>query len=299
MLEIRRSPSRTRPRVPRYTAALVAVAAVGLLLVLGARSHASTPPTARSAAELDALARSWAPGAERAVHGRSSLARAAALTETRMPYVAVGGRRRRDVALTFDDGPGPYTAALVRVLNRLRVPATFFQIGTMVWAFPATERLMARDRRFAFGDHTESHPPLGRLTAALQWEQIVAGAQAPGAEGVRGLRLFRPPYGSFDATTLEIAHHLHLLPVLWTIDSEDYTRPGVAPIVDRVLGDARPGAIVLMHDAGGDRSETIAALPAIVRGLRRRGFRLVTVPRMLLDDPPPERQPPASGNGAG
>ena len=79
--------------------------------------------------------------------------------------------------------------------------------------------------------------------------------------------------------------------VLWTTDTEDYQQPGVDAIVRNALAGARPGGIILMHDAGGDRSQTVAAIPQIVRELRRRGFRLVTVPRLILDDPPPRNQP--------
>jgi peptidoglycan/xylan/chitin deacetylase (PgdA/CDA1 family) len=81
--------------------------------------------------------------------------------------------------------------------------------------------------------------------------------------------------------------------VLWSIDSKDYERPGAEQIADRVVAAARPGAIVLMHDGGGDRTQTIAAIPKIVRGLRAKHYRLVTVPQLLRDDPPPVApQPP-------
>jgi peptidoglycan/xylan/chitin deacetylase (PgdA/CDA1 family) len=79
--------------------------------------------------------------------------------------------------------------------------------------------------------------------------------------------------------------------VVWSVDASDYLKPGVAQIVQRVLAGAHPGAIVLMHDGGGDRSQTIAALPTIIRKLRARGLRLVTVPQLLLDDPPPPGEP--------
>ena len=104
-------------------------------------------------------------------------------------------------------------------------------------------------------------------------------------------RLFRPPYGAFNATTFRELHHLHMLMVLWSVDTADYTMPGVQAIVQRALSGAKPGAIILMHDGGGNRSETIAALPAIVSGLRKRGLRPATVPQLLLDDPPSRGQP--------
>jgi chitin deacetylase len=81
-----------------------------------------------------------------------------------------------------------------------------------------------------------------------------------------------------------------MLMVLWSVDAQDYRQPGAGAIVRRVLSGARPGAIVLMHDAGGPRSQTVQALPEIIRKLRRRHYRLVTVPQLLLDDPPPRGQ---------
>jgi peptidoglycan/xylan/chitin deacetylase (PgdA/CDA1 family) len=81
-----------------------------------------------------------------------------------------------------------------------------------------------------------------------------------------------------------------MLMVLWTVDTGDYRRPGTAAIVRAALAGARPGAIILLHDGGGNRAQTVAALPKIIAGLRSRGYRLVTVPRLLLDNPPPRDQ---------
>jgi peptidoglycan/xylan/chitin deacetylase (PgdA/CDA1 family) len=83
-----------------------------------------------------------------------------------------------------------------------------------------------------------------------------------------------------------------MLMVLWSVNPEDYTRPGRKRIVRGVLDAVRPGAIVLMHDGGGDRSQTVAAVPRIVRKLRAHGYRIVTVPQLLADDPPPRGQGP-------
>src|SRR5207244_6932102 len=96
-----------------------------------------------------------------------------------------------------------------------------------------------------------------------------------------------------NGVTMRELHALHLLMVLWSVDTGDYRLPGAGAIVARALEDARPGAIILLHDGGGDRSQTVASLPAIIKGLRARGLHLVTVPRLLLDDPPPhgERMP--------
>ena len=206
------------------------------------------------------------------------------------PFVQQGGDRGRDIALTFDDGPGPYTPALLDVLERFHVHATFFAIGMMERYFSASTVRELRDGDVV-GNHTETHPELALLGARAQYEELYE--QIARIELLGGPRpdLFRPPYGSYDATTMRELRRLHLLMVLWSVDTGDYLRPGVGVIVERVLAGAHPGAIILMHDGGGDRSQTIAALPEIITKLRARGFHLVTVPQLLAADPPPAGQP--------
>jgi peptidoglycan/xylan/chitin deacetylase (PgdA/CDA1 family) len=216
-----------------------------------------------------------------------------------VPYVSAGGGRRREIALTFDDGPGPYTERIVAVLQRMRVPATFFQIGVDERRFADTEaRQVADPRLVVLANHTYGHVSLDRLARRDQAAQIDEQSAILRSAGAPEPRLFRPPYGRFDSATLDVLRERRMLMVLWSVDSEDYRRPGTDAIVRRVLDGARPGAIVLMHDAGGDRSQTLAALPRIVRGLRARRYRLVTVPRLMLDDPPRAAQRrPATGVG--
>lgn len=206
------------------------------------------------------------------------------------PFVRSGGPTGNEVALTFDDGPGPYTQQLVATLERLHVHATFFAIGSQERYFSAGT-VAEIDSGNAVGDHTETHPMMASLSPHDQYEQLFDQMAQIEVLGGKRPRLFRPPYGSFDTTTFGELHHLHLLMVLWSVDTRDYTLPGTAAIVQRALEGAKPGAIVLMHDGGGNRSETIAALPAIVEGLRKRGLRPVTVPRLLEDDPPPHGLP--------
>ena len=184
------------------------------------------------------------------------------------PFVATGSSRARDVALTFDDGPGPYTPQVLSVLERLHVHATFFVIGKMLQYFSASAVREIHDGD-VIGDHTETHPMMASLSAHEQREELLE--QIIRVEALGGSRpdLFRPPYGSFNATTLHELHALHLLMVLWTVDTGDYLQPGVPAIVQRALAGARPGAIILLHDAGGTRTQTIAALPAIIRGPAR------------------------------
>jgi len=126
-----------------------------------------------------------------------------------------------------------------------------------------------------------NHPALAPMPAAGQRREIRGNARRLTGLGAPWPRLFRPPYGSYDHTTVAIARSLGMLVVLWTVDTEDYLRPGRKKIAAKAVSGARPGAIILMHDGGGDRSQTVAALPAIVRRLRQRGYRLVTVPQLL------------------
>jgi peptidoglycan/xylan/chitin deacetylase (PgdA/CDA1 family) len=213
------------------------------------------------------------------------------------PFVRKGGERTRDIALTFDDGPGPYTPGVLDVLERFHVHATFFAIGEMERYFAASTVRALHDGDVV-GDHTQTHPEMALLTAREQHNQLLD--QIARIELLGGQRpiLFRPPYGSYNATTMRELRAMHLLMVLWSVDTRDYLQPGVAQIVRRVLAGARPGAIVLLHDGGGDRSQTIAALPSIINKLRARGLHLVTVPQLLAEDPPAPGQPlPPSMSG--
>jgi peptidoglycan/xylan/chitin deacetylase (PgdA/CDA1 family) len=213
------------------------------------------------------------------------------------PLITGGGTRRRVIALTFDDGPSPYTPAVVSALVRLHVPATFFIVGRTLQDFSSGLRDELA-HGFAIGDHTQAHAWLTHLAADGQYAQIDEVAVELERLGAPPPRLFRPPYGVYDGTTMSVLHRLRMLMVLWSIDPGDWRRPGTNAIVSGVLSAAHPGAIVIMHDGGGDRSQTVAALPAIVRGLRRRGYELVTVPQLLKVDPPPRRQGAPRPTGA-
>ena len=214
------------------------------------------------------------------------------------PYVRIAGAQHRDIALTFDDGPGPYTPQILAVLQREHVPATFFEVGIEERYFNTSTTEIAADGD-VIGDHTELHAPMSRLSATAQRRQLLEQASAIERFGARFPRLFRPPYGLWNATTLGLLHRYRMLMVLWTVDTNDYRRPGVRAIVDAAVAGARPGAIILLHDAGGDRSQTVTALPKIIAALRRRRYQLVTVPRLLLDNPAPRVQNIASVIGSG
>jgi peptidoglycan-N-acetylglucosamine deacetylase len=301
-LSERRAAWRRRRRQRRLgLAAVLVLAAVtvpAVALVRGGHSRGPMPVTHASVDGSNSDGPRYAVSATANAHSTNPYGSVDAVLRY-SSYVRLGTGRRRDVALTFDDGPGPYSRAIIRILRRMRAPATFFAIGREVAIYPRVIAAEARDG-FEVGDHTETHPFLSILPVAAQRAEILDAARAIRAAGAPYPRLFRPPYGAFDKATLAILRAARMLIVLWSVDTSDYTRPGVARIVYVALSGARPGAIILMHDGGGDRAQTVAALPRIIRGLRRRGYRLVTISQLVREDPPPRHQPPPqplSGSG--
>jgi peptidoglycan-N-acetylglucosamine deacetylase len=270
----------------RLIAASALAAAVIVAVVLIGSHRQGAPATSTASALSHRARRPKPPPTDAQADGQKAVRSVLAYT----PFVKEGSAHARDVALTFDDGPGPYTPEVLSVLERLHAHATFFVIGKMLRYFSAST-MRAIDDGDAIGDHTESHPEMAKLSAHDQYEELFE--QIVRVELLGGQRpdLFRPPYGSFDATTMRELHHLRLLMVLWSVDTDDYLQPGVATIEQRALAGAQPGAIILMHDAGGVRTQTIQALPAIIRGIRARGLHLVTVPQLMADDPPAPGQP--------
>jgi peptidoglycan-N-acetylglucosamine deacetylase len=273
----------------RGGAAIVAIALVALLIAAVSSGGGRGGDSRAKAKTVTPATIKRSPGAEQAAT-LAAEEKAIDHVLSYTPAITAGGSHGDELALTFDDGPGPYTQQLVGILNRYGVKATFFAIGEEERWFSAGTQLELRSGD-AVGDHTETHPMMASLSAHEQYEELFEQIARIELLGGPRPRLFRPPYGSFNAVTFAQLRKLHLLMVLWSTDTSDYTLPGVQAIVQSALAGAHPGAIILMHDAGGDRSETIAALPAIIAGLRRKGLRPVTIPRLLLDDPPPPGQP--------
>lgn len=214
------------------------------------------------------------------------------------PYVRIAGSQHRELALTFDDGPGPFTPQVLAILKQDDAEGTFFEVGVEEHFFHVGTSEAVADG-FPIGDHTFSHEPMSTLRRAQQQAQLLNQIKATKPYGAPYPRLFRPPYGRWDATTLSLLHRYRMLMVLWSVDTSDYRRQGVRAILRSAVDGARPGAIILLHDAGGDRTETVQALPRIISALRQRGYRLVTVPQLLADNPAPVDQQISSVIGGG
>jgi peptidoglycan/xylan/chitin deacetylase (PgdA/CDA1 family) len=188
-----------------------------------------------------------------------------------------------EIALTFDDGPNPYyTPQILNILQKYHVKATFFCIGRLVAAYPALVR-QEYAAGHTIGNHSWSHPNLVLLSPASSQLQISKTSDA--IEAAIGARptFFRPPYGRMSVQELTQVYHDGLTTILWNDEGQDWARPGVNVIIQRILRLARNGTIIIMHDGGGDRSQTVAALPFIINGLRQRGFRFMTMQQLLMD----------------
>jgi peptidoglycan-N-acetylglucosamine deacetylase len=194
-------------------------------------------------------------------------------------HPAAGTAGSLPVALTFDDGPWPHsTQQILAILVQRQAPATFFVVGRQVERYP---ELVRRELAagMAVGSHSYSHPqPFDRLPVARIRDEITHGRRTLVPLEVRPVG-FRPPGGATTSTVMAAAQELGDRTVLWSVDPADWQHGVTADqLVWRVLAGARPGAIVLLHDGGGDRSATVAALPAIIDGLHRLGLTPTVVP---------------------
>lgn len=177
------------------------------------------------------------------------------------------------VALTFDDGPGPTTEAILDKLQELEVKATFFMIGERVEQHPEMARRV-RAEGHTLGNHSKTHPvllwsdPEGELRETQDIMERVTGVRPA---------VFRPPYGYKDGRVLEVADRLGLETVNWSINPLDFTEPAADLLVKRVLDKLETGSIILLHDGPVFRRATLEALPLLVTQVRKLGYRFVTL----------------------
>lgn len=174
------------------------------------------------------------------------------------------------VSITFDDGPSSLTPGLLDVLDRDRAPATFFVQGSAVQASPDVARRIVGSGH-EIGNHTWKHPNLTKLTDDEVRREVERTQAAIDAAAGISTASFRPPYGASDARVRAL---IGLPVVVWDVDTRDWQDPGPAAVVERAVGGSARGSIVLMHDT---HAQTVEAVPAVVDGLRDRGFALATV----------------------
>ncbi len=223
------------------------------------------------------------PGVVRVVRGALSgveVTRSVASEPVPMEVVRTpGDGPMRLVALTFDDGPWPRsTEAILNVLKREKVKATFFVVGDRVRLSPALVERTVREGH-EVGNHTVTHRRIfGSDVGRVRVRREVRGGQTiiEAATGVRP-RWFRPPGGVVNGVIVDEARRAGMQVVLWDVDPVDWGRPGAGRIVERVVSAVRPGSVVLLHDGGGDRTQTVQALTWIIRKLKGDGYTFVTL----------------------
>lgn len=191
-------------------------------------------------------------------------------------YRERGPSRGRQIALTFDGGPTNFTPAIVHILHRFHVHSTFFIRGGFV---SGRERLLREERRYGgeLANHSFTHPHFPDHAELVRTSVLI--------HHVSGFWpcLFRAPYGDVNGSLLDSARRLGMVTVQWDIDTLDGfdAATSAQTIFGRVARLAQPGSIVLMHDGEGYHPPTIQALPRVIRMLRHRGYRLVTVSHLL------------------
>ena len=182
----------------------------------------------------------------------------------------------KTIALTFDDGPGPYTEKLLDILDKYDAKATFFLIGSKVSARANTLRRM-QSRGHQLGNHSWSHPELPKLSV----DQI-AGEIDRTNEAIRqatGVKpsILRPPYGAVNGVVLEQLRLRNMSSILWSVDTRDWADRNSQIVCSRAVAGARPGAVILMHDI---HQTSVNAVPCILSSLKQQGYSFVTIQRL-------------------
>lgn len=206
--------------------------------------------------------------------------------------VNAGANAGNAVALTFDDGPGKETWDVLVLLKRYRMRATFFVTGQSVVKNPGALAAIVADGHVV-GDHTWTHASLPSLKAPQLKAEIGDTQALIEQETGHKLTTMRPPFGDFTAKTNAYVRARGMLPVLWTVDSNDWALQDAQTIATNVLNSPqlKPGAIILLHDGSINRQVTVDALLMILDGLVARGLRSVTVPELLRLGPPSIARP--------
>jgi peptidoglycan/xylan/chitin deacetylase (PgdA/CDA1 family) len=187
------------------------------------------------------------------------------------------------VYLTFDDGPAPdYTLPILSLLDQHKARATFFVVGGNIEKHPETLRSTAAAGH-CIANHTYTHVALNTVNHEVftqeltRTKDIMLATAGDLLTPDRAIRYMRPPYGDIDDNTSVYAAELGYAMVLWDIDPKDWSEPGTSIIADHILQNVKPGDIVLMHDGGGDRSQSVAALGIVLQALSPQGYHYAAI----------------------
>lgn len=181
------------------------------------------------------------------------------------------------VALTFDDGPSKtYTPKIIKVLNAHKVKATFFELGTEISKYPEVTKMVdSSGHQVAL--HGQKHDRLAYSSIKKMNKNIKQGKETVKKAIGSYPTFMRPPYGSVDGSVFDALTENKLGIGLWSIDTVDWSRPGKKAIVNKAVRSAYPGVVILMHDGGGNREQTVQALPKIIKEYKKAGYRFVTL----------------------
>ena len=183
---------------------------------------------------------------------------------------------RKAIALTIDDGPSPvYTPQVLSLLHRYGITASFSMIGVNVAAYPRVARAVA-DAGHMIVNHTQHHHNMAFMWPAEAADEMDLATEAIHRATGRVPDMFRAPYGAWSPTVLQRCWRTGMTPLDWSVDPRDWARPGVTAIIQNIMENTRTGSIILEHDGGGDRSQTVAALSVVLPRLLDAGYRFRT-----------------------
>lgn len=207
------------------------------------------------------------------------IAGATTTTTTSTATTTAKPRPKKYVAITFDDGPSIYTRRILKVLSKYKAHATFFELGQSIKANPSITRAVV-----AQGSQVAAHSYRHRALTSMTNAQISRDTKRVNTVITRVTkrhnRYVRPPYGSVNKRVRRQLKALGMRTVLWTKDTRDWSRPGVSTIVSRATKNVHNGDVILLHDGGGYRTQTLKALPIILQKLKSQGYTFVTIDQL-------------------
>ena len=285
---------RLRSSLARTSPVAGVLATLVLLLTAACGTNGTAPATTRPSASTESTTSSSTSTTTTATSATTTTTQAVPTTEVppsspcpippagaqaEAPSIPDGGKT---VALTFDDGPGPSTSAILSILESFKVRATFFDIGTQETEWPSDVRAEAADG-FLIGNHTWNHPDMETLSASAQAAELDEVTDEQKSLTGTVPCVFRPPYGDYNSTTLSLAAQRHMAVWLWNVDTEDWEAEGSSSSysVNRIIslaeseGSALQHPVVLMHNQAIPMPATVAALPTVIQYFKDHGYTFV------------------------